>query len=264
MDRHQKYRLTDKYKETLKKRRSTPEHKLKVNAYRAKPKFKAHLKKWWKDYYKKNREKLLIQAKERNTKLHREREAQYPKPDVCDCCHKKAKRLVWDHCHWTNKFRGWLCDRCNQTCGLIDDDVSLARALDMYLRAHGMNVEYLWSKGKLEEARLPEDRKKRWACAPRPKPDACECCARVPNKTRLSKIVLDHCHVTGIFRGWICNRCNLVLGAMKDDRVVASDIATYLQGHWVNVQYLWGRDRTQFSIEDANTLFGLDERGVAV
>lgn len=29
-------------------------------------------------------------------------------------------RLCMDHCHETGKFRGWLCRRCNTTCGSLE------------------------------------------------------------------------------------------------------------------------------------------------
>lgn len=47
----------------------------------------------------------------------------------------------------------------------------------------------------------------------RPCPDCCELCVRVFEK---GKIHLDHDHSTGAFRGWLCNRCNLALGHLGD------------------------------------------------
>lgn len=32
-----------------------------------------------------------------------------------------------------------------------------------------------------------------------------------------SKVVLDHCHITGLGRGWICDSCNTGLGRFKDN-----------------------------------------------
>jgi hypothetical protein len=44
-----------------------------------------------------------------------------------------------------------------------------------------------------------------------PKPEFCECCG----KTGIT-LVLDHCSVTNIFRGWICGNCNKGLGMLGD------------------------------------------------
>lgn len=47
----------------------------------------------------------------------------------------------------------------------------------------------------------------------RPEPTNCECCGRKPSNKALH---LDHCHLTGAFRGWLCNRCNLGIGQLGD------------------------------------------------
>ncbi len=48
----------------------------------------------------------------------------------------------------------------------------------------------------------------------RPVPDHCENCKRyVPDGKGMH---LDHCHLTGKFRGWLCNRCNRGLGYFDD------------------------------------------------
>lgn len=60
--------------------------------------------------------------------------------------------------------------------------------------------------------------------AKRPKPNICECC----NEAR-SKIVFDHCHQQGHFRGWICDRCNRALGLIEDNLKIANCLINYLQ-----------------------------------
>lgn len=46
-----------------------------------------------------------------------------------------------------------------------------------------------------------------------PKPEVCQCCGKPPKK----KFVLDHCHDTETFRGWLCDPCNLAIGLLGDD-----------------------------------------------
>ena len=67
----------------------------------------------------------------------------------------------------------------------------------------------------------------------RPKPDMCEVC----NKG--GRIVFDHKHTdkkerwhemnSGPFRGWLCTRCNLILGHAKDDIVLLEKLIIYLK-----------------------------------
>lgn len=47
---------------------------------------------------------------------------------------------------------------------------------------------------------------------PKPKSNICALC-----ESSDKKLVIDHCHHTGSFRGWICNDCNTGLGRFKDD-----------------------------------------------
>lgn len=63
----------------------------------------------------------------------------------------------------------------------------------------------------------------REAIAGRPKPDLCEIC-----NTNEFRIVWDHCHTAGHFRGWICDRCNRVLGLVKDNANLLQQLAQYL------------------------------------
>lgn len=62
-------------------------------------------------------------------------------PDCCEVCGAKpctagrGNRMVldFDHCHRTNKFRGWLCGPCNRALGQVNDDPARLRALANYL-----------------------------------------------------------------------------------------------------------------------------------
>jgi len=46
-----------------------------------------------------------------------------------------------------------------------------------------------------------------------PKPHKCESCGKV------KKLHWDHDHSTGLFRGWLCHRCNVLVGFLEKDPV---------------------------------------------
>lgn len=48
------------------------------------------------------------------------------------------------------------------------------------------------------------------------------------------KLVWDHDHLTGKFRGWICRQCNAALGLIGDDYSAARNLAAYLQKSYSN------------------------------
>ena len=49
-----------------------------------------------------------------------------PEGTTCAICKKlpvKGNELVFDHCHKTEKFRGYCCNSCNRSMGVLGDDV---------------------------------------------------------------------------------------------------------------------------------------------
>jgi len=60
--------------------------------------------------------------------------------------------------------------------------------------------------------------------AGRPRPGHCEVCGR-----HHKRIVFDHCHQRGVFRGWLCHDCNLILGHAHDDPGILLKLAAYLK-----------------------------------
>jgi hypothetical protein len=59
--------------------------------------------------------------------------------------------------------------------------------------------------------------------ASRVKPDLCEVCGA------FDTICLDHNHKTMKFRGWICNRCNVAIGMVKENSETLYALAEYLK-----------------------------------
>ncbi len=63
------------------------------------------------------------------------------KDNKCKICDKYPEntnpinaRLVIDHCHKTNKFRGLICDRCNKGLGFFDDSIESLESAVNYLK----------------------------------------------------------------------------------------------------------------------------------
>ena len=50
-------------------------------------------------------------------------------------------RTAWvlDHCHVTNKFRGWLCHKCNRALGNFNDNVDILKRAIKYLTKKDKN-----------------------------------------------------------------------------------------------------------------------------
>ncbi len=61
-----------------------------------------------------------------------------PDTGVCEICggrpQHNRKALDLDHCHKTNKFRGWLCGNCNLGLGKLGDTEELVERALEYLR----------------------------------------------------------------------------------------------------------------------------------
>ncbi len=64
-----------------------------------------------------------------------------------------------------------------------------------------------------------------------PKSTHCDMCGRIENITeqKNSRIVFDHDHKTGKFRGWICDSCNRGLSNLGDDIDGVMNALNYLK-----------------------------------
>jgi hypothetical protein len=58
---------------------------------------------------------------------------------------------------------------------------------------------------------------------------ACEICRRKPDGTHGRRLVIDHCHASGVVRGILCDRCNSGLGSFRDDTNALEQAAAYLR-----------------------------------
>jgi Recombination endonuclease VII len=70
-----------------------------------------------------------------------------------------------------------------------------------------------WQKVNREKRRASQRRRMGIPEALRASGEWCECCGRLPSHA----LRLDHDHVSGAFRGWLCISCNAGIGFLGDD-----------------------------------------------
>lgn len=102
------------------------------------------------------------------------------------------------------------------------------RAKQARYQARKSKEEKLW-ESRRDHITERQRREKRLAeVAGRPRPDICDICQGT-NPRRAGVIAFDHCHTHGHFRGWLCDRCNVALGAAQDDPTWLRKMADYLE-----------------------------------
>lgn len=77
----------------------------------------------------KNCNKEATKGKNEAKKLAKKMKIPYKAPEntkcaLCEKLPKKGDELVFDHCHKTNIFRGYLHNSCNRSLGVLGDNVS--------------------------------------------------------------------------------------------------------------------------------------------
>jgi hypothetical protein len=60
-------------------------------------------------------------------------------------------------------------------------------------------------------------------------PEVCEVCGEKDKWG--GRLCFDHCHSTGIFRGWLCRNCNSTIGIVDDNIERLRALADYLERH---------------------------------
>ena len=55
----------------------------------------------------------------------------------------------------------------------------------------------------------------------------CRICDKDVHQMTKKGLVADHCHITGLFRGWICDKCNTGMERFDDDPAILRSAAVY-------------------------------------
>lgn len=89
--------------------------------------------------------------------------------------------------------------------------------------------------------RRQRERERLESQAQRPRPELCEVCGTVGRRG----VVWDHNHETGQFRGWLCDRCNRVLGLAGDSIATLLALALYVEADRENREGNLSREREE-------------------
>lgn len=70
------------------------------------------------------------------SKLRSKLKSENPPPEAgpCPICENHTQFWILDHCHFTNCFRGYICNSCNLGIGRFNDDVEMLEKAISYLK----------------------------------------------------------------------------------------------------------------------------------
>lgn len=169
-----------------------------LKRYRKEDKYKKYVK----EFYNNNRERLLQEKKE-----HREANREELLEKKSEWYFKNADRVKARVKDYRDSKPEWAL-KVKQQWRKKDPD---------RIKKWGREYNRKWLLNKKEKE------------AGRSKPVLCEI-TNLP-----AKITFDHCHKSGEFRGWISDQCNRIAGQANDDFKLLRLVADYLE-KWENGQ----------------------------
>lgn len=94
------------------------------------------------EYYQKNKDRVRRQNKRASLKFHygmtleQYDEMYISQQGQCSICKTKHEVLHVDHDHNTGDIRELLCNRCNRTLGLLEEDPMIMHSMIEYVQNH--------------------------------------------------------------------------------------------------------------------------------
>lgn len=64
-----------------------------------------------------------------------------PQPGICPICELYTEIWILDHCHFSNNFRGYICNSCNLALGRFNDDIKILQNAISYLNSKNNTID---------------------------------------------------------------------------------------------------------------------------
>ncbi len=156
---------------------------------------------------------------------------------VCSDC---GKTKDGDEFHWNGSYRRPNCKECanarrriarEKNASAAEADRKSSREWRSRNRKRANRNTKMWKRANKIKVALITSRElaKKRGYVPCltleseiPEPVACAICGFD------GQLCLDHDHTTGDFRGWLCHRCNRVIGMAKDSKSLLRRMADYV------------------------------------
>jgi hypothetical protein len=136
------------------------------------------------------------------------------------------KKYVESRCKPCNRLRAITYYRANPNA---QREKSRRRMARERLQSPGKARERqrAWRAANPDRSRAISRRQRGYPEPTRPEPSLCECCGKQNVAKRT--LALDHDHITGQFRGWLCNLCNTAIGKLGDTLEGVERAVAYLK-----------------------------------
>lgn len=133
-------------------------------------------------------------------------------------------RLCVDHNHVSLKVRGLLCNNCNKSIGLFNDEPDRIMKAIKYIENSAKFTNFIYESpcrfAFLSMKETAFEKQKMLGS----QNNKCGICEAILNRP-----CLDHDHKTNQVRGMLCGRCNVGLGCCKDSPDILQNMIEYLR-----------------------------------
>lgn len=167
-----------------------------------------------KKYYRKNRKKILLMHR-----LWQLKNPNYVKKTQKKYYHKnKEKRLVY-HKQWVeknkhlmrDKFRAWIAKKTPEELKKYYARTKKTKINNYLYRTYGITTKEYKKIYKKQGGR-------------------CKICGK-HQRSCSRKFHVDHCHKTGVIRSLLCFGCNSALGTTKENITTLKNMIKYIRSH---------------------------------